>query len=184
MDAIARKQRACDTPIVKDDINHLFTTASQQDKSKLLAVTSSHSIVIGCRPYLYILLHVVSAKKMQISVLLLAYILVPHSVKHISAPAKALVQVNGLHSLLCKLGSDKHSRQASFNDIIYRACCRADTPVVKEPTRLIRTDSKRPDGSTLAHGQRANVFFRTLRLPILWALWRLLTQQFRQFPLD
>ena len=32
-----------------------------------------------------------------------------------------------------------------------------------------------------SHGQRANVLFGTLRLLILW---RLLTQQFRQFPLD
>ena len=43
MDAIACKQRAWDELIVKDDINHLFATASQQDKSRLLAVTSSHS---------------------------------------------------------------------------------------------------------------------------------------------
>ena len=43
LDATACKQRAWDDPIVKDDINHLFATASQRDKSRLLAVTSSHS---------------------------------------------------------------------------------------------------------------------------------------------
>ena len=43
MDATACKQRTWDEPIVKDDINHLFATASQQDKSKLLAVTPSHN---------------------------------------------------------------------------------------------------------------------------------------------
>ena len=41
LDATACKQRAWDEPIVKDDINHLFATASQQDKFRLLAVTSS-----------------------------------------------------------------------------------------------------------------------------------------------
>ena len=64
-------------------------------------------------------------------------------------PCGALVEVNGLHSLSCKLGSGKHSRHASINDSIYRACCRADIPAVKEPTRLTITDGKRPDGSTL-----------------------------------
>ena len=64
-------------------------------------------------------------------------------------PCGAIVEVNGLHGLLCKLESGKHSRHASINDIIYRACCRADIPAVKEPTGLTRTDGKRPDGSTL-----------------------------------
>ena len=43
MDATACKQRAWDEPIVKDDINHLIATASQRNKSRLLAVTFSHS---------------------------------------------------------------------------------------------------------------------------------------------
>ena len=43
LDATACKQRAEDEPIVKDDINHLFATASQRDKSRLLAVTFSHN---------------------------------------------------------------------------------------------------------------------------------------------
>ena len=60
-----------------------------------------------------------------------------------------MVEVNSLHSLSCKLGSGKHSRHVSINDIIYRACCRVDSPAVKEPTGLTRTDGKRPDGSTL-----------------------------------
>ena len=50
MDATACKQRAWDKPIVKDDINHLFASASQQDKSRLLAVTSSH-----CSDWLHVL---------------------------------------------------------------------------------------------------------------------------------
>ena len=97
----------------------------------------------------YPLLHVVSAWKIKISMLLLAYVLVPALCQAHQCPCRPLVEVNGLHGLSCKLGSGKHSRHASINDIIYRACCRADIPAVKEPTGLIRTDGKRPDGSTL-----------------------------------
>ena len=64
-------------------------------------------------------------------------------------PYGALVEVNGLHGLSYKLGPGKHSRNASINDIIYRSCCRAETPAFKEPTGLKRTDGKRPDDSTL-----------------------------------
>ena len=64
-------------------------------------------------------------------------------------PCGALVEVNGHHGLSCKLGSGKHSRHASVNNIIFRACCPAGNPTVKEPTGLTRTNGKRPDGSTL-----------------------------------
>ena len=95
-------------------------------------------------------------------------------------PCGALVKVNGLHGLSCKLRSGKHSRHASISDIIYRAC-RADIPAIKEPTELTRTDGKRPDGSTLVPWSAGKCVIWDVRLLILW---RLLTQQFRQFPLD
>ena len=47
LDVTACKQRAWDEPIVKDDINHLFATASQRDKSRLLAVTHFLIVVSG-----------------------------------------------------------------------------------------------------------------------------------------
>ena len=81
---------------------------------------------------------------------------------------RALVEVNGLHGLSCKLGSGKHSIDASLNDIIYGACCRADIPAVKEPTGLTRTGDKRPNGSTLVPWSAGNFFLWTLRLLILW----------------
>ena len=86
---------------------------------------------------------------MKISVLLFGLRLGAALCQTYQCPCGALVEVNGLHGLSCKLGSEKHSRHASINDIIYHACCRADIPVVKEPTGLTRTDGKRPDGSTL-----------------------------------
>ena len=60
----------------------------------------------------------------------------------------ALVEINGLHGLPCKLGSGKHSRHASINDIIYHACFCADILAVQEPAGLTRQDGKRPDSSS------------------------------------
>ena len=145
LDATACKQHAWDEPIVKDDINHLFATASQQDKSRLLAV-KSHSI-----DWLHAL-SIASGSlrlanediRVTVGLCLGAALCQAHQ-----CPCGVLAQFNGLHGLSCKLGSGKHSRLASINDIIYRAWCRADIPAVEEPTGLTRTDSKRPNGNTL-----------------------------------
>ena len=137
LDATVCKQRAWDEPIVKDDINHLFATASQRDKSRLLAVTFSHSG--DC-------LHALSIAscglrleneniRVAVSLRLDAALCQAHQ-----CFCRALVEVNGLHGLSCKLGSGKHSKHASIIDFIYHACCRADIPAVKEPTGLTRTD--------------------------------------------
>ena len=146
MDATACKQRAWDEPIVKDDINHLFATAFQRDKYRLLAVTFSHSgDWLHALPIASCGLSVENEDiRVVVDVLLGAALCQAHQ-----CPCGALVEVNSLHGLSCKLGLGKHSRHALINDIIYRACCRADIPAVKEPTGLTRTDGKCPDGSTL-----------------------------------
>ena len=142
LDATACKQRAWDESIVKDDINHLFATASQRDKSRLLAVTSSHS-----GDWLHALPIDSCGLRLENEDIHVAVGL--HLGAALQCPCGALVEVNGLHGLPCKLGSGKHSRHASINEIIYHVCCCADIPAVKEPTGLTRTDGKRPDGSTL-----------------------------------
>ena len=114
LDAMACKQHAWDEPIVKDNINHLFATAFQQDKSRLLAVTSSHS-----------------------SDWLHALPIASYGLRLENEDVRVAV---GL-----RLGA----RHASIIDIMYRACCRADIPAVKELTGLTRTDGKRPDSSIL-----------------------------------
>ena len=55
----------------------------------------------------------------------------------------------GTHGLCCKKASGRMSRHQFINDIIYRASNKAGVPAIKEPTGLIRTDGKRPDGLTL-----------------------------------
>ena len=146
LDATACKQRAWDESIVKDDIIHLFATASQRDKSRLLAVTSSHR-----GDWLHALPIASCGFRLENEDIRVAVGL------HLGAAlcqahqclCEVLVEVNGLHGLSCKLGLGTHSRHASINDIIYRAGCRADISAVKEPTGLTRTDGKCPNGSTL-----------------------------------
>ena len=64
-------------------------------------------------------------------------------------PGEALLEVIGFHGLSCTLDSSKHSRHASINDVIYRACCCADISAVNESAGLTKTDGRRPDGSTI-----------------------------------
>ena len=45
-------------------------------------------------------------------------------------------------------------RHQSINDLICRAFISAGVPAMKEPTGLLRTDNKRPDGVTLIPWQR------------------------------
>ena len=58
------------------------------------------------------------------------------------------VNVLGTHGLACKRGAGRMGRHQFLNDIIWRALNRANVPAVKEPSGLIRSDGKRPDGVT------------------------------------
>ena len=131
-----------------DTFNHLFATASQRDKPRLLAVTSSYSgDWLHALPIASCGLRLENEDRpIRVAVGLRLGAALCQALQR---PCGALVEVNGLHGLSYKLGSGKHSRQASINDIIYRAFYRADIPAVKEPTGLTRTEGKRPDGSTL-----------------------------------
>ena len=55
----------------------------------------------------------------------------------------------GHHGLVCRRSVGRAARHAAINDIIWRALSKADIPSSKEPSGLIRTDGKRPDGATL-----------------------------------
>ena len=114
--------------MVKDDINYLFATASQREKSTLLAVTSSLSgDWLHALPIASCGLRLGNEDiRIAVSLRLGAALCEAHQ-----CLCGALVEVNGLYDLSCKLGSGKHSRLASINDIIYRACCRVDIPAVK-----------------------------------------------------
>jgi len=54
----------------------------------------------------------------------------------------------GSHVLSCKRTGQKINRHNYINDIIYHALVRSGTPSTKEPSGLLRSDGKRPDGMT------------------------------------
>ena len=56
------------------------------------------------------------------------------------------VDALGTHGLNCKRGSGRIARHNFRNDIIWRGLIKANVPAIKEPTGLVRTDGKRPDG--------------------------------------
>ena len=53
------------------------------------------------------------------------------------------------HGLSCKKSQGRHSRHAALNDIIHRALISAKIPSHLEPTGLLRSDEKRPDGMSI-----------------------------------
>ena len=54
----------------------------------------------------------------------------------------------GTRGLSCKKSGARIQRHNALNDVIYRALVRAGVPSTKEPSGLLRSDGKRPDGVT------------------------------------
>ena len=71
-------------------------------------------------------------------------ICIPHT-----CPCGVLADAKGIHALSCRRSSGRLARHHAVNDIVYRALTRANIPSTKEPTGLVRSDGKRPDGLTL-----------------------------------
>ena len=61
----------------------------------------------------------------------------------------ANVDPSGVHSLVCGHAPGRAARHHALNDCIFRALWAAGIPASKEPSGLVRTDGKRPDGCTL-----------------------------------
>jgi len=59
------------------------------------------------------------------------------------------VDSRGTHGLACQRSAGRHPRHGLLNDLIWRALQRAKVPAAKEPTGLVRSDGKRPDGATM-----------------------------------
>src|SRR6218665_887021 len=64
-------------------------------------------------------------------------------------PCGAPVAADGHHGLSWPLGPGRFPRHATLNDFVFRSLVRAGYPSTKEPTGLLRTDGRRPDGQTL-----------------------------------
>ena len=73
----------------------------------------------------------------------------PHRCQHCSAEVNAL----GRHALSCRWSEGRHFRHAALNEIVKRGLTASHVPSRLEPTSLLRSDGKRPDGVTLAPWQ-------------------------------
>ena len=69
----------------------------------------------------------------------------PHTCQHCGADVNHLAT----HGLSCKKSEGRHHRHAAINDILYRALSSAKIPSRLEPSGLLRSDGKRPDGVTM-----------------------------------
>ena len=60
-----------------------------------------------------------------------------------------LVDGRGTHGLACRRNKARLVRHSLLNDVVHRALTKAGFPAIKEPSGLLRTDGKRPDGCSL-----------------------------------
>ena len=68
-----------------------------------------------------------------------------HTCQHYGADVNHLAT----HGLSCKKSEGRHHRHAAINDILYRALSSAKIPSKLEPSGLLCSDGKRPDGVTM-----------------------------------
>jgi len=143
----AHKQSSWDKPVIAAELDKLSSSLSDTiDKARLLAVTSPHSgDWLHALPLSSCGLRLDdNAIHFAVGLRLGANICDPHQ-----CPCGMLVDAKGLHGLSCKGGSGRSARHHGLNDMIWRGLSKADIPAVKEPSGLLRSDGKRPDGLTL-----------------------------------
>jgi len=145
--ACAALQRAWDAPsIVNDKALVLAGATSQIDKARILALSVQHS-----SDWLFALPISSCGLRLDDEAIRVAVGLrlgVELCERHV-CPCGAEVDTRGLHGLSCRRSAGRATRHQQMNDFIYRALRNADVPAVKEPSGLIRSDGKRPDGLTL-----------------------------------
>ena len=138
----AFKQRNWDLPVAETTFNRLL---NQGDKARLLAVSADHSSdwlhafpISSCGLRLED-----EAIRVAVGLRLGCNLCLPHK-----CPCGTEVEDNGRHGLSCKKSGARTLRHNALNDVIHRALVKGGVPSTKEPTGLIRTDGKRPDGVT------------------------------------
>ena len=71
------------------------------------------------------------------------------SLPHVCAHCGEDVDQYATHGLSCRWSQGRHSRHGEINDIIHRSLVSAKVLSRLEPTGLLRSDGKRPDGMTI-----------------------------------
>ena len=137
-------QSMLEKSVVESEYNHLLSTYTDPyHRARLLAAVAPHSgDWLHTLPISTCGLHLEdSAIRVAVGLRLGCDICEAHL-----CPCGATVDPLGQLALSCKKNAARVQHHAWLNDVIHRALIRANTPAVKEPQGLNRTDGKRPDG--------------------------------------
>ena len=141
-------QKERDTPRVDERAASLLAQASDaRSRARLLAVSTKESGAwLNALPISSLgLLMDDEALRIAIGLRLGCPLCRPHACTHCGED----VDQYATHGLSCKWSQGRHSRHGELNDIIHRALVSAKVPSRLEPTGLLRSDGKRPDGMTI-----------------------------------
>ena len=76
---------------------------------------------------------------------------------HVCARCGEGVDQYATHGLSCRWSQGRHSRHGEINDIIHRSLVTAKVPSRLEPSGLLRSDGKTPDGMTIIPWSRGQL---------------------------
>ena len=145
----ACRQKSWDTPRMTSIAKCLLDDAeNDEERARLLAVSTSESGAwLRAFPVSALGLRMDdNSVRIAVGLRLGTPVCGAHQCQHCSAMVSNL----GRHALSCRRSEGRHQRHAALNDIVKRALSAAHIPSRLEPTGLVRTDGKRPDGVSLA----------------------------------
>ena len=137
------KQSHWDKPVVEAKFQQLLTNSTE--RARLLAVAAPHS-----GDWLHALPLSSCGLRLDNESIRVAvgYRVGANLCQIHSCPCGTLVNSKGSHVLSCKKSHTRILRHNSLNEVVFRALVRAGVPSIKEPSGLLRSDGKRPDGAT------------------------------------
>ena len=146
--AASHRQKAWDAPLIQGTYDALMMAAfNPSTRARLLAVASKEAGAwLTALPISSLGLRMDDeVVRIAIGLRLGVALCVPHCCQHCGSDVDEM----GTHGLSCRLSKGRHSRHAAINDTINRSLNAAKIPCLLEPNGLYRSDSKRPDGTTM-----------------------------------
>ena len=142
----SHSQRNWDNPICEATFASILSSSDAVGRARLLASTSNGSGQwLHALPSSSLGLRLTDEEtRIAVGLRIGADLVFPHK-----CICRSQVLSNGHHGLSCKKSSGRFLRHSLANDIIARSFRSADTPVTLEPTGMLRSDGKRPDGVTM-----------------------------------